>query len=199
MYKVFPPGKIRVLYHVGTMDYSRKRKDSHEGDGLSVSICPEVWERITEGYSHGATHTLYKENPRLLDYYALTSEQKSEVSEWGKSQGYVQETILYKAIFYDEDGKEYYSLHLSREEALEESEETEEIQGLIPTEKLKAETYTNIDLISVFDVVLEKYTEQVLGYDGIYWDEELDVFGYSAPRGVIFNSRLVSFQIDKQH
>ena len=52
-----------------------------------------------------------------------------------------------------------------------------------------------MELLDVSDIITEIYAEQVLDYDGIYWDEILDVASYSAPRGVIFNSKLPSFDV----
>lgn len=43
----------------------------------------------------------------------------------------------------------------------------------------------------IFLLYLEEYTD----YDGVYWDEELDVLTLTAPRGVIFNSKLSSIDI----
>ena len=36
------------LYHVGSMDISKKTRNSYEGNGLSVSICPSAWESIAK-------------------------------------------------------------------------------------------------------------------------------------------------------
>lgn len=35
------------LYHLGSMNIESKSRYSYEGDGLSVSICPEAWGRKT--------------------------------------------------------------------------------------------------------------------------------------------------------
>lgn len=64
------------------------------------------------------------------------------------------------------------------------------------TEKLKDISLVNVDEGKYaeeqnFLLHLEKYTD----YDGVYWDEELDVLGLTAPRGVIFNSKINSFNI----
>ena len=197
-FPLFPSDKIGTLYHVGTMDITKKRRDSYEGDGLSVSICPETWIHITEGRTNGDTFSLSKQNPQLLDYYSLTDDQKSAVTEWGKEQGYVQDATLYKAFFYDENGEECFMLFSTYEEALEETEDEEfvkECQSIVATNKLQAITYTEIELLCTFDILLERFAEDVLQLDGIYWDEELDVSSYSAPRGVIFNSKLSTFDI----
>ena len=42
---------LSTLYHVGTTDIKNKGKDSYEGKGLSVSICPTAWCKIAKIYS----------------------------------------------------------------------------------------------------------------------------------------------------
>ena len=55
----------------------------------------------------------------------------------------------------------------------------------------------SIDIDSTFDILLTVYLENNTEYDGIWWEEELDVLKYSAPRGVIFNSKLKTWDIKK--
>ena len=50
---------------------------------------------------------------------------------------------------------------------------------------------------TAFDLLTTFYVEQVLNWDGIYWDDRYDPYDYSAPRAVIFNSKLNSFQIEE--
>ena len=194
------PVLIGDIYHVGTMDISKKSNYSHEGDGLSISNCPDEWVEITEGFTYGDYFRLSKPDMKLLDYYGLTDGEKSEIQRLALENGYVEEATLYKSISYGEFGDdEYFSLYDNYDDALEEAdgdeECVEEVDGLIPTQKLRDRSLVKIDLLMVRDVITALYAEQVLGYDGIWWDEELDVGVYSAPRGVIFNSRVSSFDV----
>ena len=40
------------------------------------------------------------------------------------------------------------------------------------------------------DYAATAYAEDVLDLDGVWWNDELDVSAYSAPRGVIFASKM---------
>lgn len=198
-FKVVDSQEIGPLYHVGTMDISKKATYSLEGNGLSVSNCPEVWRKITKGSTHGDSFLLYKENVKLLDYYALAEDEKGKIISWAIEEGYVVSETLYKYMFDDEDGNVCYSLFSTYEEALYEADDdmdwVEAVDGLLPTDKMKEESIVKVELLNVMDFITSYYAEKVLGYDGVYWDETLDVAAYSAPRGVIFNSKLDAFHV----
>ena len=198
-FKVRNPMLIGDLYHVGTMDLSKKSRFSLEGNGLSVSNCPDAWCAITEGFTHGDYFKLSKPDLQLLDYYALTSEEVEEIQNWAIQHGYVLRGSLYKSISWNEEGSECYSLFQSFDEALMEADEDEErvimVPGLLPTQKLLDQSLVQVELLHIPYIITELYTEQVLNYDGIYWDEVLDISSYSAPRGVIFNSKLPLFDV----
>ena len=188
------------LYHVGTMDISQKRNYSHEGDGLSVSICPDEWCKITEGYTSGDYFLLSKPDMKLLDYYALTPAEIQEIEAWAIENDYVRKGTLYQSVCsYDEEGNEYFSLFDDYQAALLEADCEKErvcaVDGLLPTRKLIEQSFVKVELLDVPDIITSLYAENVLNYDGVYWDELLDVNAYSAPRGVIFNSKINSFDI----
>ena len=202
MFSCYDYNQIHPLYHVGTMDLSKKQNYSLEWNNLSVSICPDAWRRITEGMTHGKTWKLEKANAKFLDYYALTEKEKTLIQEWAIRENYVEEKTLYKAISYDEDGTEIYRLYENYEEALievyNEIENVKEQKGFIPTNKLKDISLVNIELLNIRDIMAQLYAEKVLHYDGVYWDEQLDIYSYSAPRGCVFNSRLKTFNITEE-
>lgn len=198
-FKTFDPYRIGDLYHVGAMDISRKSKHSHEGNGLSVSNCPDAWVSITKGFTHGDYFKLSKSDLKLLDYYALSQKEKEQIQAWAIENGYVQEGALYKVISWGENGEEYFSVYASYEDALWEADEEEDrvisVSGLLPTQKLLDQSLVKVELLHIPDIITGLYAEQVLDYDGIYWDEVLDVGAYSAPRGAIFNSKISSFEV----
>lgn len=198
-YKTVNPVRIGRLYHVGTMDIAQKSQFSHEGNGLSVSNCPNAWIRITGGHTHGDFYLLTKPDMKLLDYYALTEEERNTISNWAITHGYVTSGKLYKTNHFGEDGETYYSLHGDFADAMSEADDDEEliqeIDGLLPTQKLIDCTFVKVELLAVFSLITCLYAEEVLDYDGVYWDEVLDISSYSAPRGMIFNSKLSSFEI----
>lgn len=115
------------------------------------------------------------------------------------TNGYVKETTLYESITWGEDGEEFYSLFISYDEAFLEADEEEDrvrpVTGLVPTQKLLDQSLVRIELLNVPAIITGLYAELVLEYDGIYWDEVLDISAYSAPRGVIFNDKIASFDV----
>ena len=200
-FKTFSPKRIGKLYHVGTMDISKKSDFSREGNGLSVSNCPESWRRITHGMTNGDTFQLSKPNMKLLNFYALTPTEERLIQAWAIDEGLVIRQPRYMSFADSEDGHEYYSVFESREKALFEADDDEdrvqEYQGLVPTQKMRDSFMVHIELLDVQDFITMLYAEQVLDYDGIYWNEILEEGAYSAPRGVIFNSKLSSFTCTK--
>lgn len=200
MFAPMPMSDVGELIHVGTMDISKKSNYSLEGNGLSVSNCPDSWERIGEGTIHGDWFRLWKEGIRLVNYHGMTEEERTVIGTWALENGYVVAGTLYRVPCWGEDGELYFFTFASREEALEEAEEPDDIstvEGLLPTEKLLQASLVKVELCNVFSLITCLYAEQVLGYDGVYWDDYLDECRYSAPRGVIFNSRISEFTVEK--
>jgi len=48
MNNTLPIKKLNKVYHVGTMDITKKSFDSYEGSGLSISLHPEEWKKINK-------------------------------------------------------------------------------------------------------------------------------------------------------
>lgn len=66
--------------------------------------------------------------------------------------------------------------------------------GYVITNKFKK--LTNSEHI---DLIVAIYCQET-GYntDGLWWSDKLDILKYSAPRGVIFDSKIDSWDISKQ-
>ena len=140
---------------------------------------------------------------------------RDNITLWGVENGYLEEVFgRYFYCYYDEElGRDVAQLCLSFDEALEEacldnlyetyedflnSEDGDEdmiypTKSYKATEKLKAISLVDIDEESSAEQNFLLYIENNTDYDGVYWDEELDILGLSAPRGVIFNKRVDSF------
>lgn len=192
---------IRV-YHVGTMDISKKNLDSYEGSGLSVTNCPDAWQRINKGFTGGDTWELRKEKGKLVDYHALTKEQKAKIYKWGVVKQLVKPTKVYEVETCDD----YVMSFDTKKAALVEAEDMyedealnyiKEINGYIGTEALIKLTYARptTQLLNPIDLLSTLYFEQLYpNVDGIWWEDEYDPYSYSAPRGVIFNTKLHTWQ-----
>lgn len=211
--KIFNSKKIETLYHVGTMDIADKSSFSLEGNGLSVSICPNEWMKIARMTS-STIWSLYKRNVQMLDYYSLTENEFKIATAWGIDKGYLEECIIFKSIrFDDEMDCELESVFETFEEACEEScfenkynsyeeylsvkeneySKVEKEIGYKPTSKLKEISMVNVDISNSQEINLLMFLEENTELDGVYWDEILDIYKYSAPRGVIFNSKIDTF------
>ena len=82
---------------------------------------------------------------------------------------------------------------LTKEDAIAESEDEKTIQtlnGYIMTDKMRERTLSYDALINPDQLLAVIYVEDVLDLDGVWWQDKLDVFKYSAPRGVINRHKL---------
>jgi len=87
-----PTAVIDAVFHVGTMDKVNKRSVNLEGNGLSVSLHPNVWRYMDHGWISGDLWKLTRPESLFLDLRALTDAQRSEIVEWGIARGYVKRT-----------------------------------------------------------------------------------------------------------
>lgn len=212
-FPIFKDYSISTLIHVGEMDIAKKNDFSHEGNGLSVSICPLDWTKITKSYSD-ISFSLTKENSMFLDFHNLTKENYDMILKWAIKEKYIVETDGY---FFEEESGDFDCTFIQKCTTLNEvfenlgyevesltEEEQEEILSDYNVQSCKIQTPTDkmverlgwtpgINMVETYLVTF--YAEEVLDFDGVYWDDILDTSILSAPRGVIFNSKLSSFQI----
>lgn len=100
------------------MDISKKSKDSYEGNGLSVSICPSAWESIAK-IASADIWELKKEDIKLLDYYSIPKKDYNKVTQWGIENGFLKEVFgRYGFSFYSDDiGRDMHILCDNLEDA----------------------------------------------------------------------------------
>jgi hypothetical protein len=199
---IFP---FPYLAHIGCLDFSEKKPGSYEGSGVSVSTHPAAWARIARIGSGG--FILKKESGSdidLVNALGLTKQEKANVIAWAKGEGLIEDRHVWVASYFDVETEKRCSFECqSRENAKAELEDLPQrrISGpktvISATDKLlSAESHAPGDTASsslTFDLALIQYVQAKLDADGIWWDERLDVDEYSAPRGVIFSSKLNSF------
>ena len=196
-----PVKTLKGLFHVGTLDASKKR-DGYEGAGLSVSTHPDAWKKIARGHVTGDTYSATKEGNRFLDAHSLTKEHNAEITQWAIKNGYLEQQETVTVCYYDDEMEDdLCSTFNSMADA--EDEYDDELQymdvtvdkgGIVPTEKLKKETrQTRMSATGVLEFVLPIFAEQQ-GLDGVWWQDTLDVQRYSAPRGVIVPSKIKSWK-----
>jgi len=183
----------RAVYHVGSKrKTSEKPWGSHEGRGLSVSEVPGVWSRIADLV--GPTYKLTRKDGRpglFVDYWNLSQETRDRILADG---GLVFRGTAYQTAWETEDGGEYVLLHATRAEAERQRDVVEPIETWFPTEQLKrlwAEDFSSELSLGLVENVAFSQTIALWGaFDGIWWEDVLIEEDYSAPRGVIFPSKV---------
>ncbi len=196
-----PVKTLKGLYHVGTMDSSEKR-DGFEGAGLSVSTHPDAWKQIARGHVTGDTHSATKEGNKFLDVHSLSDAHNKQIKQWAIENGYLEQQETVTVCYYDDEMEDdlcstfdsMADAEAEYDEELKHMDVTVDKGGIVPTDKLKKETRQNrIDSTGVLEFVLPIFAEQQ-GLDGVWWQDNLDVQRYSAPRGVIVPSKIKSWK-----
>jgi len=201
-----PTISLKDLYHVGTMDASKKGDFSYEGNGLSVSTEPNAWRRIARGQVAGDTYTATKQGNSFLDSHKLTPQHNEQIKQWAIQNGFVEQQETVTVSWYDDEMDDTLSQTFNSM-ADAEAEHGEYIDdydvdvdkgGIVPTDKLKKATgQRRIEATGVLEYVLPLYAES-LGLDGVWWADELDVSKLSAPRGVIVPGKIDTWKFKKE-
>jgi 8-oxo-dGTP pyrophosphatase MutT (NUDIX family) len=196
---------FKKLWHVGDMNPKSKQPGSLEGNGLSVSIHPEEWMEIAE--ISGDTWELTKAGNKFLNFHRLSQQQRKQITAWGVQNGYVQEIAIgWRWYYTDENEQERYLEFETEQEAIEEMEgqgegDVRPAKGssMKGTDKLKQRTMNPRadDMVVAFDLLVTVYADEELDCDGVWWDDDFDPAGLSAPRGVIFTDKLPTWKARK--
>lgn len=186
---------IDTVFHRGTLNSTDKSTFSYEGDGLSVSVHPNEWGIIAR--LAGKDYSLFKHSGSFADNHSFDTKS---LLAWGLKEGFIQPCELYKYTFYDENADERFMLFSTSAEAEVESEGNIEgittETGFKPTLKMEGmlhvKTNHSIFLDHLFGLYVQANYPEI---DGVWFDDELDVCGLSAPRGMIFPSKLKEWTI----
>lgn len=194
-----------AVVHVGNLDHDRAPPTySQEGDGLSVSTCPEDWASIARLGRHA--HALV--NHDACFYNASLNGPRDFVIEWCLANDYITETDGYRVYYTDRaTGDEVFMETYNRSDAESWLANNEDY----PESRLESvrsfrlddcgQTYwqnaftsdtsevSPIDIRGLLPVWYAEHTDDA-EYDGVWWEHTHDPANYSAPRGVIFQSKL---------
>ena len=195
------------LFHVGTLDIANKSNQSHEWNGLSVSNCPHAWRQIC-GCTGTTWELIPKGQDRFLLFHDLDDDDLAQIRTWAIEEGYFDADVEYRVYWYDNEyeeeryftfsGDEYDNAIFEYEAKLEEEYDgvrfEERSNGLAPTDHLLLVSLVKIDPSMSLDIAVMLYAEEELETDGVWWDDNYDPYALSAPRGVIFNTRLDNFE-----
>lgn len=213
-----PVVRKAVVWRVGDPQVAGKPAWSMEGLGVSVSEHPAAWTAIAK--LKGETWRLTPRRPRrfgvFLDVYALSQDQVVRLTRTAMDKGLLRSERRWKGMWGVEDDHGEipplsegfnYSFFETREKAELEAEvaspdgETWAVREEVvaaPTERLRAiwaERFTGelTDMIAAqvaWQVLLERSRPDL---DGFWWNDDLDTDGLSAPRGMIFYSRIAGW------
>ena len=212
---VWPLVSKGKVFHVGSMEISQKGAffgSSLEGNGLSVSQCPDEWRQIAR-LGNSPQWTLSNKEGKFIDALEMSTIQWNIVMAWSAHKGLVVEAEIWKLTTSgsDEDGDfERYSLYDPQNPIDVKNVESEmedkdncvvlgKLQGFKATQNLNERVNFDVDLCLVKDMALTVYVEDVLfpklGVQGVWWDETMNPDSFSAPRGVIHLSALPQWDV----
>lgn len=196
---------IGEVFHWGLLDPERRNFSfSYEGSGLSVSRCPEAWQQIAKLGGH-PLHRLSRTGGRFLDMTALGEYGREYLLDMARRSGRLVQVEAWKVTTYDEELECFtHSVYMTAEEAEQEIDEIDDgYVAIIHASSHKAGPAFRYapaqeDMgITIEDIAILEWLEDETDLDGAWWFETYDPDNLSAPRGVIFQSRLTSWAIER--
>jgi len=203
--------EIYEVFHVGYLKEGPlqaakgKRSTSFEGPGLSVSLVPTAWRAIAR---RGGSPLFAIERPdgRPGRFADLSPQSLQRLAPTLIEAGLVVPVVSYFVTITDEEGEEageieFDSLERALKEADEDSDMVRRGTGFRATKALSAwwKTFFRDDIPDALSIAALRWLESETDLDGAWWDEVLDPLRLSAPRGVIFRSKLgdwSAFEVD---
>lgn len=205
----------QALIHIGTLDPSDKgcRGDSLEGHGLSVSDCPEAWLCIAKlgGMPWWQAEADGDQPPQFLDLHRTSDEQNAAIMDWAVSSGHATPATGYKFSWYDSEIDGYVSSVLGSSAQAHAEFDFYEAEYRADPDHARAPSLTEFSgwaltpqaaqrlrlrrtsLTQTQEMCALLYVEDTTQLDGVFWDDEYDPAGLSAPRAVILPQRLLRF------
>jgi GNAT superfamily N-acetyltransferase len=191
----------KIVWHVGDMSLKKRASFSHEGPGLSVSEYPDEWRSIAR--LTGRKLELSRKDGKPGKFANFHKMGKAGLVEWGMTNGWVEKKQGHRASWHDDEyEQDFYSDYQSMDE-LEKAHDPDKVEVssvdmLVPTAKMEkwweSEFSGKIPQAFVLDMVAWLMVEAA-GLDGVWWNDKLDPSRLSAPRGVIFPSKLQEWDI----
>lgn len=186
-----PVRRFSRLYHVGSLNPADKGRNgpSHEGHGLSVSTRPDAWEQICK-LGGQPWHRLTNDGGRFIDAHEIPGAAMAAIESWAIESGLLAPATRWRVEWFDDerDGT-CYMLCKSAAEAATESDElggtVAEVRVNVATAALSERMGFEVDDLAAPSLALVCWCEDQTDFDGIWWEDDLDVFALSAPRGVI--------------
>jgi hypothetical protein len=199
-----------TVFHVGDLSGERERPHiSYEGAGVSVSHHPEVWANLVQTTGDStlatavATYELTTESATFYDAMP-GGPPRSSVIEWVLANDFVQEVSGFEVRWQesgDDHTMQFFEFDRAEREASVAGRELHpatvlalDQRGKRYWERAFEQLPSEADPLVIRGLTPVWYAE-AHDYDGVWWDEDLAPANYSAPRGVIFQSRLDEWTI----
>lgn len=200
----FPWKAIPKVYHVGSLVAEHKGIGSMEGNGLSVSLCPNAWAQIAK--LGNSCFTLERSGGRFLDVRAMPHACREHIAAWAHTHGWLESRELHEVSWLDsEDGQTRTILHDCAAKAATEAaymrEEGYESVALVSricsvlTEAAHQRLGFKLDVVLSEDIAATFWVEDCTDADGVWWQDLFKPQAYSAPRGVISRKQLPHWQV----
>jgi len=187
-----------VVFHVGELDISKKRKFSYEtGLGISVSEHPMEWAEIAE--LSGNVYKFTAPQGVFLDVYKLTESDMDLITRWGISNKLIKISSIYYFTYYDSESESMMKMEFESKRKATDNAEGEKVRkkiGMVATQKFHRLIGWKIDQLLVKDYLIV-YFAHAMDIDGVWFNDKLDVANYSAPRGMIFDDKLLRWRIEQ--
>ena len=203
---VWPTISHDEVFHIGSFDPTLKgqthNRTSLEGNGLSVSVEPEAWRDIARLGGEPTWGLRSPEAALFLDVHRLRRKHWTAVTTWAAEQGLVAPTEVIEVSWFDDEADQRRMMEFDGEDPKERAAaqaEFEYFDGGDPQQRsfasfkatpaMTARIGFEVAIALVKDLALTLYIEDVLfdsqAVHGAWWEDELNVFALSAPRGVI--------------
>jgi hypothetical protein len=183
-------------YHIGTLDdRPDAKRHSFEGACLSTSHEPGAWSRIAR--IGGPLWRLHKPGARFLDIHAIGRTRRRALLRYAVEIGLLQRVLLWRVAYFDDEMDDtLVSTYRTYAQAAAEAPES--------TRPVPQRSYETTALLTTRfghrpqrgflaeDWALLAIAE-IHGLDGAWWNDDLDVSRYSAPRVGIFSRVLPTF------
>ena len=212
----YPVVRQEKLFHVGCLDPRHRRDESHEGECLSASTCPEDWTKIAR-LGGNPVLQLHRPGALFLDAHALTRAMEDALMAEAVEAGILEAITLWSVWRFDEEMDSWITMPcLSREEAEDEVdfhdlEETraptpdgdpiEEVRGHVLTEagqealgpRFSASPAMARDAALLWLAI--RLAADHADVCGVFWDDEHAPERWSAPRHAILPERLDGWMV----
>lgn len=197
-----PTISAKNLWHWGDLQIENRyeRGISLEGNLFSMSACPMAWQQIAR--LGGSQLHIRESESVLLDMHSILFDEdpsskaaRKTIESWGVRTGLLHEREIFTVTEYDDElERDRHSEYLSWEEAEHEAFDPDQISSslrLIGTAALIAIHNLNPKEIAGVEYAVIEWTKAHASnlVQGVYWNETLDPFGYSAPRAGMFDAQ----------